>query len=1123
MVGRNMRKKTLWKDILQSITGSWGRFFSIFWLIAIGTFAFVGLKVTGPDMRYTAQRFYEETNLADMTLTSTWGIDEDDQKLLNEEETVHQVEYGYLQDVLLQGTAKSFRLFSAPENLSHYEVVTGSMPQKEEEIAIDFMQEGNYEIGDTLTFDQGEEETLKRTSYKISGFVKSSEILVTSNIGQTTVGTGQLDSFGVIFDDNFDSDVYMIARMNFKDTQGLDAYSDTYNNRIKKHRDILKGKFSEQSDIHLNETKEEKQSEIDDSWKEIEDAKKELTDTQEKLDEAKQQLQEGQEEIVENEAKLNDQVASGQAQIDNGTQQIAEAQQEIEANQKKLDEAGSQLANGQATLSDQWETLASGKAELEQAKATLEDSKAQLDQAEKAISDGQAQIESAEKQIADKQAELEAAPGKIEEAERSVAGIQVEIDENNAEKEALTQSNAQLETALDEINQQIEADPNNPILQAEKKELEKKYQDGLVEIEKVQNILDVKRAQFDQEKQGLVEKQKQYEQGLVALPLAKQELAKQKQRLATSKENYQDGLAQYNAGISSYNENLSSYYAGLEQWIQAAETLDKKSAEYQANVANLQAAKQEVANKSAELETAKTTLSTEQAQGQQGLEKAKETLADKQTEYDENLAEFTDKKGDAEKEIQENEQELNDAQEELNDLEAPSYTVNDRKDGVEGYKQYLENSERVDILSNVFPVFLFAIAALVSLTTMTRFVEEERINSGTLKALGYTNWDIKKKFVVYGLVSGTLGTILGTVLGHTLLPSVIFNAYAANSALSKVSWQFSPWYSLIGLVIALLCTTLSGYVVASNELKEKAAQLLQPKPPKIGSRILLERVKPLWNRMSFISKVTARNLFRYKKRMFMTIFGVAGCTALLITGFGIRDSLSGLTERQFSNLLTYDMIVVKEDELSDEKETAIDENLQNNQIKANTTVHYENMTMIGGKNEDTQTISLLVPQADNFSNFVHLVDRESQEELSLEDDGVILTEKLAKLLDAKVGKTVTLTDSDDRPVEMKVTGITEMYMGHYAFMNQTAYQKSFDKEASSNANLVTLENSSQKVLDQQSQDFMVLDGVVSIVQTAAVSEVIDAVMDGLNSVILVLITCATLLAHNVVMLQSLYY
>ena len=586
--------------------------------------------------------------------------------------------------------------------------------------------------------------------------------------------------------------------------------------------------------------------------------------------------------------------------------------------------------------------------------------------------------------------------------------------------------------------------------------------------------------------------------------------------MATSKENYQDGLAQYNAGISSYNENLSSYYAGLEQWIQAAETLDEKSAEYQANVANLQAAKQEVANKSAELETAKTTLSTEQAQGQQGLEKAKETLADKQTEYDENLAEFTDKKADAEKEIQENEQELNDAQEELDDLDAPSYTVNDRKDGVEGYKQYLENSERVDILSNVFPVFLFAIAALVSLTTMTRFVEEERINSGTLKALGYTNWDIKKKFVVYGIVSGTLGTALGTVLGHTLLPSVIFNAYAANSALSKVSWQFSPWYSLIGLVIALLCTTLSAYIVASNELQEKAAQLLQPKPPKIGSRILLERVKPLWNRMSFISKVTARNLFRYKKRMFMTIFGVAGCTALLITGFGIRDSLSGLTERQFSNLLTYDMIVVKEDELSDEKETAIDENLQNDQIKANTSVHYENMTMVGGKNEDTQTISFLVPQADNFSNFVHLVDRESQEELSLEDDGVILTEKLAKLLDAKVGQTVTLTDSDDRPVEMKVTGITEMYMGHYAFMNQTAYQKSFDKEASSNANLVTLENSSQKVLDQQSEDFMALDGVVSIVQTAAVSEVIDAVMDGLNSVILVLITCATLLAIVVI-------
>ncbi len=1118
-----MRKKTLWKDIRQSITGSWGRFFSIFWLIAIGTFAFVGLKVTGPDMRYTAENFYDQTNLADMTLTSTWGLDEEDEKLLTEDVSISQVEFGYLQDVLLQGTDKSFRIFSAPEDLSQYEVVAGKMPKTDTEIAIDFTQEGTYQIGDTLEFDQGKADTLKTTRYKISGFVKSSEILVTTNIGKTTIGTGQLDSFGVVQASNFDSNVYMIARMDFTDTQGLNAYSETYNDRIKKHREKLKDAFANQSQVRLETTKADKQKEITDGWQEITAAKKELTDTQKQLDAAKQQLQAGQEEMTANQDKLNEQVASAQEQITNGSQQIAEAQQTIEESQSKLDDASIQLANGQASLSEQWDTLVSAKAELGKVEAVLLDSKAELAEAEKAISAAEQQIAAAEKEIAAKQAELDEAPAEIESAKEKIAENQAKIDEGQSkierEKATLEQKKVQLESALDEINQQLEANPDNPELEAKKAELEIQYQEvlqGLTEVETSQDKLDGERANLDQAKQELAKQQDDYEKGLVALTLAKKEVATHKQELAKSKEDYQTGLTQYNAGITGYNSNLAVYYAGLAQWVQAAETLDEKATEYQENIAHLQAAKAELTNKAADLETAKSTLAIEQAQGQKQLDEAKETLTDKEAEYKDKLAEFTDKKADAEKEIQENEQKLKAAQTELDELEAPAYTVNDRKEGVAGYKQYLENSERVDILSNVFPVFLFAIAALVSLTTMTRFVEEERVNSGTLKALGYTNWDIKKKFVVYGIVSGTLGAALGTALGHTILPTVIFDAYAANSALSKVSWQFSPWYSFLGLTIALLCTTLSAYLVASSELQEKTAQLLQPKPPKMGSRILLERVKPLWNRMSFISKVTARNLFRYKKRMFMTIFGVAGCTALLITGFGIRDSLSGLTQRQFSNLLTYDMIVVKEDELSNEAKTVIDDQLQNDQIKAENAIHYESMTIIGGKNKDTQTISLIVPQEDNFSDFVHLVNRESQQDLDLSDDGVILTEKLAKLLNAKVGQTVTLTDSDDRSIDMKVTGITEMYMGHYAFMNKTAYQKAFDKEASSNGNLVTLANDSQKLLDQQSKAFMDLDGVVGIVQTAAVSEVIDAVMDGLNSVIIVLITCATLLAIVVI-------
>ncbi|MCO8295695.1 FtsX-like permease family protein [Tetragenococcus halophilus] len=871
-----MHKKKLWKDIRRSVTGSWGRFFSILSLMALGTFAFVGLKVTGPDMRATAENFYDQTNLADMTLTSTWGLDDSDQDLLAKADKLDKVEYGYLEDVTVKDTDTSMRIFSAPEDLSQYEVVKGNMPQNKNEIVLDYQQQGNYKIGDEIKLSQEESEDsddneesaqdiLDRTSYKVVGFVKSSEITETSNIGQTTVGTGQLDSYGVVPEENFDSDVYMIARMDFSDTQNLNAYSDNYDRLIRKHQKSVEELFADQDEKRLNDVKEDQQKEIDDGWDEINDTKQELADAQSQLEDAKDQIQDAQAEIDDNQAELDEEVTQAQSQIDDSQQQL-------------------------------------------------------------------------------------------EQGRSSVATAQ------------------------------------NPAV-----------------------------------------------------------------------------------------------------------------------------AEEELRNKEAELTQAKNNLANEQAQGQQQLDQAQEELADQQEEYEENKADYEDQKQEADEEIPDKEQDLRDAQDELDDLEAPDYTFEDRKDGNPGYKQYLENSQRVDILSNIFPVFLFAIAVLVSLTTMTRFVDEERINSGTLKALGYSNWDVKKKFVVYGIISSALGALIGTALGHTLLPTVIFEAYAASSTFDQVTLNFSPFYTFIGFGIAIICTTLPAYLVANRELKEKTAQLLVAKPPKKGSRILLERITPIWNRMSFTYKVTARNLFRYKKRMFMTIFGVAGCAALLVTGFGIRDSLTGIVDHQFDDLVKYDLIVSKTDDLSDDEQEQLDEKLDQSDISNDTDVHYEELNVRAGENNDTQDITMLVPDDERaFDQDVEMVNRQSQKQLSLPDDGAIFSEKLADLLGAEKGDTVSLDDEDGQSHSVKVAGVTEMYMGHYIYMNQEAYQNSFDSAGDPNGYLVTLNNTTQDNIDEQSSSFMDLDGVQGVVQSSAISEQIDNVIDGLNNVILVLITCATLLALVVI-------
>ncbi|MDN6140673.1 MAG: ABC transporter permease, partial [Tetragenococcus koreensis] len=383
--------------------------------------------------------------------------------------------------------------------------------------------------------------------------------------------------------------------------------------------------------------------------------------------------------------------------------------------------------------------------------------------------------------------------------------------------------------------------------------------------------------------------------------------------------------------------------------------------------------------------------------------------------------------------------------------------------------------------------------------------------------LGYSNWDVKKKFVVYGIISSALGALIGTALGHTLLPTVIFEAYAASSTFDQVTLNFSPFYTFIGFGIAIICTTLPAYLVANRELKEKTAQLLVAKPPKKGSRILLERITPIWNRMSFTYKVTARNLFRYKKRMFMTIFGVAGCAALLVTGFGIRDSLTGIVDHQFDDLVKYDLIVSKTDDLSDDEQEQLDEKLDQSDISNDTDVHYEELNVRAGENNDTQDITMLVPDDERaFDQDVEMVNRQSQKQLSLPDDGAIFSEKLADLLGAEKGDTVSLDDEDGQSHSVKVAGVTEMYMGHYIYMNQEAYQNSFDSAGDPNGYLVTLNNTTQDNIDEQSSSFMDLDGVQGVVQSSAISEQIDNVIDGLNNVILVLITCATLLALVVI-------
>ena len=422
-------------------------------------------------------------------------------------------------------------------------------------------------------------------------------------------------------------------------------------------------------------------------------------------------------------------------------------------------------------------------------------------------------------------------------------------------------------------------------------------------------------------------------------------------------------------------------------------------------------------------------------------------------------------------------------------------------------------SEIVDSLAKVFPVFLYFVAALVTFTTMTRFVSEERINNGTLKSLGYQDKDVIQKFVVYGFIAGMTGTVLGIVLGHTLLPHIVYNAYKHGFILPPIELHFYIGITILAVILSLISSVLPAYAVAKGDLQETTASLLQPKAPKAGSKILLERITPIWKRMKFTQKVTVRNIFRYKNRMFMTIFGVAGAASILFAGFSVKGSISKINEKQFENIIKYDMIVAQNDDLDEEAKTEFNNLLNSEEIKSYSSVYYEEVTKVAGKNNDTQSIKLIILENDDdFNQYISLADRKSQEKIELQDDGIVISERLAKLLKVSKGDEITFTDSSNKERTAKVSGICEMYAGHFIFMNTTEYKKVYQKDCESNAKLLLLNDSSTENTNSQAAKFMELSAVKGIVQNTTLYNQINTIVNSLNQIMIVLIIVASMLA-----------
>lgn len=998
--------------------------------MAIGSFALVGLKVTGPNMRETSKHYFEQLNLADISIMSDYGLNEEDQNVINGASGIKEVEYVYLKDVVVKGTDTSFRIFSESESISKYQLESGRMPSKNNEIAIDVSNQEKYKIGDTITFhekaDSSEDKVLKRHTFKVVGYISSPE-LISSNMGQSTAGSGELKGYAVVKSDVFDSDIYMMARLTYQDTKGVDPYSDEYTDLVQKHKEELEDLLEEQPEIRLSAIKEEAYEEIQEGQDKIEDAKSKLKKTEKKLKNAKAQLEDAKKEIADKQKELDEGVENAQSEIADAEQQIKEAeatmQEQIAQKQAELEEKQEEYRASVAKLNEKKQELAKGTEQIEELQSELDKQEAQLQEGKTQYIQG------------------------IESLEQAIAGLKQQLQDTNLSKEEQTLFQQQLAGAQEQLAQ-----------------VKAEYQQFLS-------------GTYEPSKDKIVESQKQLDAKKEELKSAETAIQKSEQQLAIAKEQLEDGKQQI-AQAQSQGE-------------------------------------QQLASKKAELEQAKVILNEQKTSGQKQIDEATQELEKKQKEYEENKKEYEKQKPEAEEEIEEKEEELKDAQETVDSLENPVYSVYTRREtpGSDGYKIYESVSSIIQALANIFPIFLYFIADLVTFTTMTRFVDEERTNSGTLKALGYSDKDIWKKFTLYGFVASTLGSIVGIILGHIALPIIAYNAYRDGFTLPQIELHFYFGITIIAFLLSFISAVVPAYFVAVKELHDKPANLLLPKPPTSGSKIWLQHITPIWKRMSFTHKVTARNIFRYKKRMFMTIFGVCGSVALLFTGFGVKNSISGINERQFGNIINYDLIALKNENIKASEEEEIDTLLNSESVKQQIPVYFEEMSVMAGKNNDRQSIDLIATnKKKELKNYIALFDRKSKNTLQLKDDGVILSERLAKLLHVQKGDSITVQDSSGNDIEMKVSDISEMYMGHFIFMNEEAYEKIFEESYEENANLVNLKDNSLENTEEQASEFMSLSGIKGVVQNTTIRTQINTIVDSLNTIMRVLIIVAGLLA-----------
>ncbi len=587
--------------------------------------------------------------------------------------------------------------------------------------------------------------------------------------------------------------------------------------------------------------------------------------------------------------------------------------------------------------------------------------------------------------------------------------------------------------------------------------------------------------------------------------------------LDEEKKKAEDKIQDAQNQIDSAKKKLSNAKAEITANEKKANTeLASAEKQFQEAQAQLDAQKKALNNpleeQQAELDTKKAQLAVTKKQTQTQLAAAKKEVTSGETKVKQNQQKLTDARKEADEKIADAQTKLDDAKEKLKDIKKPEWYILTRSEnqGIESYKQ---DTQRIENIAKVFPVIFFIVAALISLTSMTRMVEEQRIQIGGLKALGYNKIQIASKYILYALLATTLGSAIGVCIGFGIIPKIVYEMYQMMYTTPNVTIEFNLEYAIMGFGIAILCTCGATIYTCIKELNQMPAVLMRPKSPKMGKRVLLERIPFIWKRLKFSRKVTVRNIFRYKKRFLMTIIGILGCTSLIVAGFGLRDSISNMIPAQYGQIFKYDTQIDFKDSLSqkeiDEKTQTI---LDKEEILKLTKINMQSVTV----NDSNQTIQIIVPESyEELKEFITVKQRTKSEIFELNDEEIIITEKIAKLLNAKPGDIIKIKNTDDIIVEAKIGKIAENYLRHYIYMSPTLYKNLFNEELKYNAIFTINNNLTEQQEDILGKEILNTEGISGVTFTSNIKGIFDDVMKNMTMVVWILIISAGMLAFVV--------